>query len=137
MSNNSSFGVGFWLFMVLAAAIAIGSMLSSDTSVEQYAPEIDDNEYAPPVKAKPKPKRKPRPARTTSAPSPSSYWSGSSNGYNWTQATYAQKKWICDKMSGQAGTSSYWMNFFNNFYGSPATNSTSMSDASKLAEVGL
>ena len=140
MSNNSSFGIGFWLFMILAAAIFGGQLFFPSPDSQSEAPAIDDSEYAPPVKAKPKPRPKPRPARTTSAPSPSSYWSGSSNGHTWNRATSAQKNWICNKMasvSNKGATAGYYMNFFNNFYGSAATDSTSMSDASRLAEAGF
>jgi hypothetical protein len=95
---------------------------------------------------------KPKPTKTKLTPSlraserllpaarESSYWSYLSNGYKWKNATHTQKKWICDKMasaSNKGGTASYYINFFNNFYGSPATGGTSMSDAVRLAESQL
>jgi len=81
---------------------------------------------------------------TTSAPSStSSYWSDSSNGHAWHQATSAQKKWICDKMANE-GTkdSQFWMDFFSSFYitdgqPDPATASTSMIDASRLGDPSI
>jgi hypothetical protein len=123
--------IAWWVGAVILSAVLGPCFKSCESSTPKY-------EYRPTT---PTPtKRSTTPTKRSTKPTPvqpSSYWSGSSNGYTWMKATYAQKKWICDKMANQAGTSSYWMNFFNNFYGSPATNSTSMSDASKLAEVGL
>jgi len=75
--------------------------------------------------------------------SASSYWSDSPNGHTWHQATYAQKKWICDQ-TANAGTkdSQFWMDFFSSFYitdgqPDPATASTSMVDASNLADASI
>ena len=117
-------GIAWFVGAVIVGAVLGPVFESCESSTPEY-------EYRPTTPTPTKRSTKPTPV------SPSSYWSGSSNGYTWKRATYAQKKWICDKMANQAGTSSYWMNFFNNFYGSPATNSTSMSDASKLAQAGL
>jgi hypothetical protein len=132
--DNDGIGLTTMLAWMLGALFVFGGVGSCAKSC------ADGDEYRPTT---PTPHRPPitREERITrEARSPSSYWTTSSNGHSWSRATYAQKKWICDTMasvSNKGGTSAYYMNFYNSFYGSTATDSTSMDDASKLAEVGL
>ena len=81
--------------------------------------------------------------KTPTKSSAATYWGDSPNGHTWHQATTAQKKWICDQMANK-GTkdSQFWMDFFSSFYitegqPDPATASTSMADASSLADPSI
>ena len=99
--------------------------------------------YTPPSRPS-APSSSSTPSSSSSTPatvSPSVYWNArpNANGRDWYNATYTQKKWICDRMANVGNnTSAFWMNFFNEFYitnGRPdqATSSTTMDAASKLA----
>ena len=69
----------------------------------------------------------------------SEYWYESSNGYSWINGTLSQKNALCVALAESSKndcSSNYFADFFDNFYGSEATNKTLINEAAIMAEEG-